>query len=198
MFVWTASPPVTYPSMTQYGMEVSDILTIYVIIPSEYPDAGQVTIPMYVVLPKETPPGWVDVIYMGDWLGNGPYMMNSLTITSDSILTLTTPLNVLANVSIAALPLRNETIEVFLIRSNPLGIPPIIILPCNWTIVVTSMTPRQALTLPAPMGLVIASEVHYIEYGEYNYSPYEPTWGYWVLRVKYPMQNVTNLPWPVK
>ena len=189
IFAWGVLQPVP-----QYGEELGGGASIDVIIPSEYPDIGGVDLPMFTVVPKQAPANWTYMIYLGDWFGVGPVVRNFMTITNESMVMIPSVINSL--VSVPVLPLRNETTEVVLLIYSQNGISPFII-PCNWTVVVTSMTPQQALSLPAPMGVVIAEEAWYVYYGNYTYAPFTETWGWWVWDTEYPPQNVANLPWPL-
>ena len=167
------------------GVKYVVTLPVVVIQPGS---AGLVLLPLMVYVPYEAPPGWVGVVYMGDWLGVGPVVFRGGVVNDSLVLPQingTPPLTI---------PL-NTTVTVFI---EPLTRPFIpLILPCNWTVIRTPLTPGQALALPAPMGVLIAEEANYIEYGRYGYAPYMPTWGFWVWGAKYSMRNATNLPWPV-
>ncbi len=177
---------------TKFGIQAMDEPTFYIIVPGEYPGVGMVLMPMLVDIPSTPQPNWVNMIYMGDWPGVGQIVGNFMKIENGSLVFAQPD----PSMPPPTLPLSNSTTMVLAIVSDSLGTP-LIVLPCNWTIIVTRMTPQQALTLPAPMGIAISKESHYVVLGNYNYDPYGPTWGYNVWNTEYPMQNVTNLPWPI-
>ena len=52
--------------------------------------------------------------------------------------------------------LLNVTVTILIKPSSTPHIPHI--LPCNWTVIKTPLTPGQALTLPAPMSILLAKE----------------------------------------
>ena len=156
-----------------------------------YPMEGLIELPLFTNVPYNPQPGWINIIYMGDWAGIGSIVVTSGEIKND---TLVIPSGNLG-VPPLAIPF-NTTVTVIIIPYTGLQVLPILI-PCNWTVIKTPMTPEQALVLSAPMGVLISEEAHYVVLGNYNYDPYGPTWGWWVWNTTYPMENVTNLPWPV-
>ena len=166
-------------------------VTEYSALAISYPMEGSIILPLITNIPYNTPPGWESMVYMGDWAGIGPIVVTSGKIENNTLVIPSPRLEVPS----LALPF-NTTVTVIIIPYTGLQVLPILI-PCNWTVIKTPMTPEQALALPAPMGVLIAEEAHYVALGNYNYDPYGPTWGYWVWNTTYPMENVSNLPWPV-
>ena len=142
----------------------------------------------YVNATYETPPGWVNIIYMGDLAGNGSFVFRGSVMNNSLVfpgLKWMPPLVISFNTTVTVL------IEPYSTPHIPL------ILPCNWTVIKTPLTPEQALTLPAPMGILFAKEWYYTTYRLQSYPPYVPTWGFWVWYTMEPMKNITSLPWPV-
>mgnify|MGYP001770658228 CR=1 FL=1 len=168
------------------GFQYVTEFSIAVIQPGAMSEA---LLPLLANVPYKAPPGWVYMIYMGDWAGIGPIAITDAKVVNN---TLVIP-GIEGNPPVA-LPINSTVTVVIMPYTQPL-IP--LLLPCNWTVIETPLTPEQALALPAPMGELAAGEAHYIFFGNYEYGPAAPTWGYWVWNTNYPMQNVTNLPWPI-
>ena len=155
-----------------------------------YPMEGSIFLPLIINIPYNTPPGWVGMVYMGDWAGIGPIIVTSGKIEGNTLVILSLRLEVPS----LAIPF-NTTVTVIIVPYPGYVVP--ILIPCNWTVIKTPLTPEQALALPAPMGELFISEAWYITYGNYNYPMTHTTWGYLEWRVNVQPMNVTNLPWPL-
>ena len=142
-------------------------------------------------IPNSPPPGWVNMIYMGDWVGIGPLTVNSARIQGNTLVIPSTT----TSVPPLAIPF-NTTVTVIIVPYPGFVVVPILI-PCNWTVIKTPLTPEQALSLPAPMGSVINYELGYVTTGLTNYTS-PVSWGWMVWNYNAKPVNVTNLPWPVR
>ena len=171
------------------GVQYITEFSIAVMQPSS---VGEALLPLLTIVPYNTTTGWVDMVYMGDWGGIGPTVVTSGEIEGDTLV-----LPAIGNTPPVALPF-NTTVTVVIMIYNPPSVKPFL-LPCNWTVIKTPLTPEQALALPAPMGELIISEAWYVDTGlSNNTMPLtHTTWGYLEWRVNVQPMNVTNLPWPI-
>ena len=174
---------------------VTPTIFFYVITPHEYPGIGMVTMPVAVDIPYNPQPGWVNIVAMGDMNAKLGLMTSGIKVENDSIVIESIYPSVLPNVVI---PMRNITVPVMLIGLVGPYSDPFIAFPCNWTFIVTRMTPQEAARLPAPMSVVFLNETYYIQLGRYNVFPsYALTWGYILWREEVSPLNATSLPWPI-
>ena len=168
------------------GVQYITEFSIAVIQPGAMSEA---LLPLITIVPYNTMQGWVTMIYMGDWAGIGPIAITDAKIVNN---TLVIP-GIEGNPPVA-LPINSTVTVVIMPYTQPL-IP--LLLPCNWTVIETPMTPEQALALPAPIGSLINYEARYVDTGLTNYTS-PMTWGYLVWRVNVQPMNVSNLPWPIE
>ena len=192
-------PPWLVTNTTQYGRILHTTRLVFIVFPGlgvAYLGGTQ-----FLVVESIKPVGnWSSIIYIGDLGGTGPLMYvagDYRGINNGSSAILNTWKLMHINYTRVILPVNNTyTVILTLMSIIPPGFyVPTLAIPCNWTFI-GPVDPSIAPRLPAPLGMVVASELNYVVSGGSYYPPYEATWGWWVWRVQYQPVN-TSTPWPV-
>ncbi len=170
-----------FPAPPQYGEELYWETTVYAILPG-LGTANLEGVQFITAIPNKPQPNWINMIYMGDFMGTGPIMypksywgVDNGTAVLLNTWSLYAPFYGLPrNYTTIVLPV-NRTYTVIIAFMSKTLAPDLAIL-CNWTIMGGPVNPQVALRLPAPMGRELASETAYVIYGNYSYPSYGITW----------------------
>ncbi|MGC8608085.1 MAG: hypothetical protein ACP5L5_11070, partial [Vulcanisaeta sp.] len=169
----------------QYGEELYWETTVSAVFPG-LGNAWLLAIQFITAIPNTPQPNWVDMIYMGDFMGGGPLMYredsywginNGTAVLLNTWSLFSTFYGPNVNYTTIVLPV-NRTYPVIL-QFYSVTHYPSFALPCNWTII-GPVNPQIALRLPAPMGKELQMEAWYTFYGNYSYPIAWTTWGFWV------------------
>ncbi|ADY01231.1 hypothetical protein VMUT_1024 [Vulcanisaeta moutnovskia 768-28] len=111
IFEWEAS------SGTKAGEQLMTSVSFFIMVLGQSGLLGEIGIPMLTNVPNIPQANWIYMIYLGDWIGYGPVVSNSLWIINSSIIMGWRA----TSLGQPTIPLANETIEVILIPPPPPG-----------------------------------------------------------------------------
>ena len=181
----------------QYGQQWYSEWTVFAVFPG-LGTADLEGIQFLVNIPNTPQPNWLNMIYIGDFMGGGPLMYrwnDYWGVNGGKAVMFNTWSLAQENYTSIVLPV-NNTYSVVLVFMGVVTDFPTFAMPCNWTFI-GPVNPQVALQLPAPMGVEAQYESWYVNYGNSNYPTNWTTWGFWVWNTNYPPLNVSSLPWPV-